>query len=366
VTITKRSFRFWLIYSLAWLPYAASYVAVFVSHLNASYLTAVKDALFNIIPAALLGAGVVASCRRIHRPRDWRLSLVVHSILALLYAGLWISAVPLLFAVEEEIKHRHWSYQPFVGYAFQWQFFAGLMIYATIAGIVYALDTGERFRAEEARATRAESLRTRAELEALRAQLNPHFLFNTLHTLMALVRNDPPAAEEALEKLASLLRHVLTKKGEDSQDVALCDELQFIDSYLALEQLRLGDRLRVESRIQPDTLDCALPPFTLQPLVENTIKHAISTRPQGGVLLIRSELDDKVLRLEIVDDGPGATSEQVAAAKGLGLKIARQRFQTRYGDRAKFVVHTQPGMGFSVRLEIPLDCPVESRREVSN
>jgi len=248
------------------------------------------------------------------------------------------------------ISYGSWSYSE---YSPQRGWVAGLMIYIAIAGIVYAVQTTERLRAEEARATRAETLRTRAELEALRAQLDPHFLFNTLHSLMALVRHDPQAAEDALERLAALLRHTLMSRRE-CEDVTLMEELDFIQNYLALERLRLGDRLRIEERIQPETLGCRLPPFTLQPLIENSIKHGIGPRAHGGLLTIKTERENGVLRLEVLDDGPGATLEEVSSSSGSGLRIARQRLITRYKDQARFHLETRPGKGFSVQMEIPV------------
>src|SRR5262249_42509507 len=248
--------RFWLVYGIAWLPYAASYVTLFVSHLGQTFLSAVKGSLFNVLPAALLGVGVVAVCERLPWSHDRRLRFFsVHLSLALLYVALWSITAPFLYAVEHVISYGSWSYSE---YSPQRGCVAGLMIYIAIAGIVYAVQTTERLRAEEARATRAETLRTRAELEALRAQLDPHFLFNTLHSLMALVRHDPQAAEDALERLAALLRHTLMSRRE-CEDVTLMEELDFIQNYLALERLRLGDRLRIEERIQPETLGCRLP-----------------------------------------------------------------------------------------------------------
>jgi LytS/YehU family sensor histidine kinase len=170
---------------------------------------------------------------------------------------------------------------------------------------------------------------------------------------MALVRHDPQAAEDALERLATLLRHTLIT-GKEAEDVTLGQELDFIQNYLALERLRLGDRLRVKENIQPETLGCRLPPFTLQPLIENSIKHAIAVRADGGVLTIKAARHDGILRLEVLDDGPGARPEELAISTGSGLKIARQRLTTRYPDRATFQLDTRPGRGFSVRMEIPV------------
>ena len=348
----RRNVRFWLVYSIAWLPYLASYMTLFISHLGQTLPAAVKGSILNVLPAALLGVGVVAVSQRIPWTPNRRYRfLSAHLALASLYVVLWMNAVPFLNAVGQLIQSGSWSLRR--QGSFQGGFFTGLLIYVTIAGIVYAVQTTERLRAEEARATRAENLRTRAQLEALRAQLNPHFLFNTLHSLMALVRHDPLAAEDALERLASLLRHTLMTM-KDAEDVALSEELDFVENYLALEHLRLGDRLRIEKKIEAETLGCRLPPFTLQPLIENSIRHAISTQPEGGVLQITAERRNGLLWLEVLDDGPGAKLEDVEASNGIGVRIVRQRLMTRYGDQACFHLETGPGKGFSVRMEIPV------------
>ncbi len=347
----RKSFRFWLIYGVAWLPYAASYVTLFVTHLGRTFLGAIKGSILNVLPAALLGTGVVAVSQRIRWSPNRRYSfLSAHLVLASLYVVLWANAVPFLNALGQLIQFGSWRFKREV--SFQGGFFTGLLIYVTIAGIVYAVQTTERLRAEEARATRAENLHTRAELEALRAQLNPHFLFNTLHSLMALVRHDPIAAEDALERLASLLRHTLMTM-KDAEDVMLSEELDFVENYLALERLRLGDRLRVEKNVEADTLICRLPPFTLQPLTENSIRHAIAIQPQGGLLRIKTARRDGILSLEVMDDGPGADPHDVEASNGIGVRTVRQRVVARYGDQGSFHVDTRPGNGFSVRMEIP-------------
>ncbi len=349
----RKSLRFWLVYGIAWLPYAASYMSLFISHLGRTFSQAIQGSILNVLPAALLGVGVVAvSQRLLWSPNRRYRFLAVHLILASLYVVLWMNAVPFLNGLGQLIRTGSWSFRR--QGSFQGSFFTGLLIYVTIAGVVYAVQTTERLRAQEARATRAESLRTRAELEALRAQLNPHFLFNTLHSLMALVRHDPTAAEDALERLALLLRHTLMTM-KDAEDVMLSEELDFIDNYLALEHLRLGDRLRIERQIQPETLACRLPPFTLQPLIENSIRHAIATQPLGGVLQIKTEHRNGRLGIEVLDDGPGARPEDVEDSNGIGVKIVRQRLMTRYGDQASFHLDTKPGKGFSVRIEIPRD-----------
>jgi sensor histidine kinase YesM len=347
----RKRFRFWLIYSIAWLPFAASYFTLFTTHFGRSYFEAVKGSLFNVLPAAGCGIGVVIACRRVSWSSDRRYRfLFVHAVLVSLYVAVWIATPPFLNAVDQAIKHRLWRFQ--IGESFQGGIITALMMYVAIAGIVYAIETNERLRLEEARRMLAESLRTRAELEALRAQLNPHFLFNILHSLMTLVRHDPLAAEDGLERLALLLRHTLMTM-KDAEDVQLSDELDFVENYLALERLRLGDRLRIEKEIHAETLNCHLPPFTLQPLIENSIRHAISNQPKGGLLKIKTESRNGLLLVELVDDGPGADERALEASNGIGLRTVRQRLLTRYGDRVSFQVSTSPGKGFAVQIGIP-------------
>ena len=325
----RKSLLFWLIYAGAWIMIAASHFSFFVTHLGRSFFESFKGAVFTTAPGAVFGIVIVMACKRLPWSQHRRgVFLLVHLLLLSLYVVL------SSFVERERISV--------------------VLMYLSIAGVVYAIQANERLRIEEARATQAENLRTRAELEALRSQLNPHFLFNTLHSLMALVRHNPPLAEDALEKLALLLRHTLVAK-QDAEDVLFSEELDFIQNYLALEQIRLGNRLCFEEVIAADTLTCLLPPLTLQPLVENSVKHAISVRPEGGQLRLTAARHNGRLVLEISDDGPGATLEELDTSTGSGLRITQQRLKTRFGDRASFKVITQPQSGFTVRMEIPAD-----------
>src|ERR1041385_7092586 len=349
----RKSLLFWLIYAIAWIALGAINFSFFVTHLNRSFLESVKGAVFNSAPPALFGIVVVMACKRLRWSQNRRhVFLSVHLLLLFLYIVVWVVASPLLNAIDQMIEYGRWNFY-FAG-AVQGEVFSAVMVYFSTAGVAYAVETTERLRIEEARATRAENLRTRAELEALRSQLNPHFLFNTLHSLMALVRHDPPAAEDELEKLSMLLRHTLVIK-QDAEDCLFSEELDFIQDYLALEKIRLGDRLRVAEVIEHEALACWLPPLTLQPLVENSVKHAISRRAEGGRLEIRAERRNGLLVLEVSDDGPGAEMDGLDRSLGCGLKIAQQRLATRFGNRASFKVITQPQKGFTVRIEIPAD-----------
>ena len=359
--MTGRS-RFWLIYAAAWLPYAASYVAIFlVQDSRAELLSAVRDMLLNVVLAASLGIGVLWLCGLLRWTSHRRLWFFpAHLAAAVLYSALWCGGV--ILALTAVASYRRGGLSPFVfsGYSLHWQLFSGLMIYGTLASVAYVLQVVERLRQEEARAARAENLRVRAELEALRAKLNPHFLFNTLHTLMSLVRHNPLAAEQSLERFAALLRYTLSvardEGGGQAEDVSLASEWKFVENYLALEGLRLGSRLRVEADVCPESLACTLPALTLQPLVENAVKHAIAPRAGGGTLRILARVEpDETLRLEVGDDGPGALASDVPASGGLGLRLVRQRLETRYQGRARFQIETRPGAGFKVVVRVPQD-----------
>ena len=363
----KRRFRFWLVYCLAWLPYAFSYVAVFIQQ-GSSPDTAIADAATNVISAAVLGIGVLWLCQRLlwsFYKRPWFVPL--HVILAIVYAGLWVSAVSLVFTVVASIQASKLTILYLESYALQWEFFGGLMIYATLASLAYVFQISNNLREEERRAretelraARAEALHTRSELTALRAKLNPHFLFNTLHTLMALMRNDHSEAEITIERFSSMLRYVL--RGAESgnyerttMQTTFADEWEFVENYLALEQLRLGDRLKIETEIQPDAFEALLPPLTLQPLVENAIKHAVAPRALGGRIFVAARMVNDDLVLTVSDDGCGATQNEVADSSGLGLKLITKTLNTQYEGRAQFAIETSPQKGFTVRLMIPQD-----------
>ncbi len=341
--------RFWLVYAAAWLPLAAIY-ALLIASRGMTVYDAIGGSVSSVVPAALLGAIVVRLTERIAASDVGRARfLALHGALAVAYAAAWCGAI---------IASMYWGapraiVDDFVRNAAGWQFVSGLMLYILIAGITTALRSARRLREEQAAAVRSEALRAHAELQALRAQLNPHFLFNTLHTLIALVRRDPVKAEAALERFGDLLRYVLDVNRDVLDEVALADELAFVRSYLSLEQLRLSERLQVVEEIDPDALDCLMPSFTLQPLVENAIRHGLAPQARGGTLRIAARLTGDHLIMEVADDGVGATDAMVSGAEGLGLRAVRQRIEARYGDAGDFTVTTTPGAGFTVRITMP-------------
>jgi two-component system, LytTR family, sensor kinase len=339
--------RFWLLYAAAWTPFVALY-ALMIMRQGAPLFGALVGSISNITPAALLGALVWRFAER-PRPSSRARFLATHTVLAVGFAAIWALAIlaSIYIGAPRSILDE------FLRNAVGWQFLSGLMLYAVVAGIASAAGAAGRLREQEAAATRSDALRVRAELQALRAQLDPHFLFNTLHSLMALVRTDQRAAESALERLGDLLRYVLDVNRDALDEVPLGDEWAFVRNYLALEQLRLGTRLRVVERLDPDSLDCLVPTFTLEPLVENAIRHGVAPLPEGGTVTVSSRLEGEALVLEVHDDGAGAESSSVAQASGLGVRAVRQRLEARYGASARLEIETSPGAGFTVRLTMP-------------
>lgn len=182
---------------------------------------------------------------------------------------------------------------------------------------------------------------------------------------MALVRHDDARlAETALEQLAAMLRYVLRSERAESgaefaDNVRFADEWRFVENYLALERLRLGDRLRLEIAIEPRVYDCELPAFTVQPLVENSIKHAIAPRAAGGTIWISARIENQSktansLRIEIRDDA-GAPLESIENSGGIGLRTVKQRLEAAYGAAANCSIVTQPNKGFAVIISLPVE-----------
>lgn len=225
-----------------------------------------------------------------------------------------------------------------------WNVLIACWLYLMVAGISYAI-RGDRERQREAdAAAEARLLAQRAQLSAIRAQLNPHFLFNALHTVGALVTHDPEAADRAIDRLGDLLRYAMA----DEEMVPLAAEWTFLRDYLAFEQLRLGDRLRVVDRLDAAAADCLVPALILQPLVENAVRHGISVRPAGGTVYAEATLDGDALVVRIADDGPG--NGQAARGDGLGLASVRRRIAATYGERGSMRIDTASGYATTLRM----------------
>jgi len=198
-----------------------------------------------------------------------------------------------------------------------------------------------------------------ARLDALQRQINPHFLFNTLNSIASLVRMKPELARQMTVKLANILRALL--KDHDSY-VPLSEELSFTDDYLDIEVVRFGaEKLRVMKEIDPRTLGILVPSILLQPLIENSIKHGLQPRLNGGTVILRSRLEGDRVLIEVADDGVGMGNRPASALNrdgaGIGMKNVRERLEVLYGNQARFSVESNPGRGTLVSIEIPASLP---------
>jgi len=237
----------------------------------------------------------------------------------------------------------------------------GLLGYTLLFAVVMAAEYYDRFRERERAAATLSIQLAEARLAALRMQLNPHFLFNTLNTVaMQVRRGDNTDAVRMLAGLSDILRHVL----EDSppQEVTVRQELAFIDRYLAIERSRFGDRLRVTVNVEPDSLDALVPNLILQPLVENAIRHGIGKRAAAGKLDIRVSRQGGMLQLLVQDDGPGLDDESDSvtpatgiplSSGGIGLRNTASRLQALYGTDGRFALESPPEGGAVARVTLP-------------
>lgn len=229
------------------------------------------------------------------------------------------------------------------------------VIYFAIVGAHAAMRWHEAWRAEAVRAARLSSDLAQAQLSALRAQLHPHFLFNALNAVVALVSEDPPAAKRVTVRLAELLRATLA--ATERSTLPLREELDLTRRYLDIEMVRFGDRLHVEWIIDDSLLDHEVPTFVLQPLVENALVHAIAPRAAGGSVSISARSIGGALRLAVVDDGPGPATSGSTRGNGMGLRNLRDRLERLYDSSATLTLATPipTGRGAEVVIMLPLD-----------
>jgi signal transduction histidine kinase len=230
--------------------------------------------------------------------------------------------------------------------------FTGFLIYSVIVGCYYAVDYYERYRERDFHASQLEGQLARAELQNLKMQLHPHFLFNTLNTISVLMARDTVAANGVLVRLSDLLRMTLDQSG--TEEVSLKQELEFLQKYLEIERTRFQDRLTVEMRIDPSVLDARVPNLILQPLVENAIHHGVAPLVAMGRVEINARRDDGMIELSVCDNGPGLPlNEQTALKERVGLSNTRARLEQLYGARHRFRMRNRDEGGLEVTVAFP-------------
>jgi two-component system LytT family sensor kinase len=235
---------------------------------------------------------------------------------------------------------------------FAFGFYIDLIIALLIVIAVHALLYYQSFRASELAQSSLKTQLAQAQLRALKMQLHPHFLFNTLHSISSLVLEDPAKANSMIAQLGDFLR--LTLENSNQQLVSLKEETEFLRCYLEIEQVRFGDRLTVALELEPQTLSVQVPHLILQPVVENAIQHAIAPRSTRGHIDIEAKRLNNVVRLEVRDNGPGmASNDALGRTEGVGLSNVRARLHQIYGSDFRFELMNARDGGLTVVMEIP-------------
>lgn len=323
----------------AWLPFFAIWVLFAVVYAHYPLRSALVTSAISMGTASLLGIGVWHICR--HYPWPLRMDVkfyLLHVFLGSAYSLVWNMAAYALEMVHRGEKLSGFWSSPLLG----WELLTGVWIYGLFAGVSYAVETRKRLYEKE-------RLAAAAQLDAIRARLNPHFLFNALHTLSALVKFRPALAEPAIERLGDMLRYTLK---EDARElVEFSEEYEFTRQYLAFEQLRYEERLQVHMDVEPDAYHYDVPPFSMQTLAENAVRHAISIRPEGGSIWIRCGCEEGRLKVSVRDDGPGGGANG-GQSHQFGLRSLRERLHAAYGTKSELCLRSGPD-GFEASFVVP-------------
>lgn len=285
----------------------------------------------------------------------WLRGLLVHLPLSLVVAAIHVAASTYLKMLIEPFDV--WSSKdPFLSqYSNELRgfFLFDFFVFWAILGVGFAFDYRERYRERESLASQLRAQLAQAQLESLKVQLHPHFLFNTLHTIAGLVRsNERQPAVNMIAGLSDLLRRAL--ESADEQEVPLREEIKFTELYLDIQKVRFSDRLTVRTEIAADTLDALVPNLLLQPLVENAIRHGISLNESAGLILISACRVGGMLHINVCDDGPGLQSGwRMEESDGIGLANTSERLKHLYGTEHRFELHNGAKGGVTAAVAIP-------------
>jgi signal transduction histidine kinase len=285
--------------------------------------------------------------------QNWLRNVLVHVLAGtVLSISLKVAHEFLLY----EMFYRARSDKPFSAFAAAQSLYPyfdyWILIYWFILVCLHATSFYNRYREKELRAAQLESQLAQAQLLALRSQLNPHFLFNTLHAISTLMHRDVRTADRMISQLSDLLRLSLEIGG--APEVPLKTELEFVERYLEIQRARFPDRLQVEIHAQPEALDALVPNFILQPLVENAVRHGVATRSSGGCVSIRARRDGAVVVLEVRDNGPGFPAGfSLDGRAGLGLVNTRERLKQLYAHDHCFTMINAKEGGACVTIAVP-------------
>lgn len=342
----KKKSIYWLAQFFGWFSYV--FLTGLINHLNDSFNV---DLLYTLVVVFFLGVTLSHLYRGIVIRYGWLkkspLSLVPRIIgLCLLFGfsfALIYGGIADAFFEEVDTVYEY-PYLQFLSLVLSFSF-----VYLLWLLFYFTFNFFENYRTEEIKNLQLEAAKNEIELSHLRSQLNPHFMFNAMNSIRALVEENPEQAKTSITKLSSILRNSLVA-GKKKQ-VEFKEELDFVKDYLSLEQVRYEERLRVSYQVEEGIENVLIPPLIIQTLVENGIKHGISHLPQGGDLVIEARKKGEVLEVKIKNTG---SLNKKSTERGIGIKNTEKRLELLYGNHAKFDIFESDGMVVS-QLQIPLD-----------
>jgi two-component system, LytTR family, sensor kinase len=355
--VIRRSWVRWLLLAAFWTAIGLSFAAQFYissSRLgrHLSWWYAINYSLFDWYVFAVLSTPVIWLSRRfpIDRAR-WKFNVALHLGASALFSFVFVALRAWVAQVQGWVSGQPAQFAEM----FQWlilkSFHFNLLIYWVVLTVGHAINYYREAQERELRTSELERHLAQARLQALQMQLNPHFLFNTLHAISALMHKDVEAADSMIARLSDLLRYAL--ESTDAQEVPLRQELAFLDRYLEIEQTRFGERLLVRKQIDPGALEYSVPNLILQPLMENAIRHGIEPHARRGEILLSARSENGLLHLEVRDNGEGLASENGSPDEGVGLSNTRARLAELYGEEYRFEFTNAAEGGLIVHLAIP-------------
>ncbi|HYR10463.1 MAG TPA: histidine kinase [Longimicrobium sp.] len=347
--------RFWTLYGAAWLGivlffYSRAFTVSFFRGTSFRWRQDALETLASYGQWALYVPLIVWAARRVSLFRGCRKkALAFHAAFSILVA---VTAV----GVQTFWAGRIWTdevpdFSRYLAIFVHWH----VLFYWLTLSVTQGLEFQRRWQRDQLQASRLETELAQAELKALQMQMEPHFLYNTLHTVSEMVHVDPGAAERMIVRLGSLLRHA-TETG--SQEVPLEREMEFLRAYLEIEQARFHDRLTVTIDVPDELLACPVPSLILQPLVENAIRHGTSRLAGAGAVRITAAAEDDALVLRVADNGPGLGAPGAKRGAGVGLQNIRSRLRHLYGDAGSLALDPAAGGGLEASVRLPLEAGV--------
>ena len=354
-----RWFFFFCVWGLLGASFALStYLGARQDNVQISWKRILSGYLADFYLWGLLSPLIFLLARRFELRKHFPRNLFIHLAASVILSGFVLSAAsPLVWylgyvnVVRNPTLAILWRNNAFSAYYFH----QGLTIYWTTLVVAHALYYYRRLREREAQTARLTAQLAQAQLQALKMQIHPHFLFNTLNSISALLHKDVEAADRMIARLGDFLR--LTLKSSDAQIVDFEQELEFLKCYLDIEHIRFQDRLTVEMDIDPHALTAMIPNLILQPIVENAVRHGVARQTDPGHIIIRARRQDGRLIMNVEDNGPGLKLN--SNGSGIGLSNTRARLEQFYGTDFSFQIANSAGRGVSVTLDVPAFVQIE-------